>query len=362
MLHKSRELSKKVAVETDSSAAEESEDDGAPPSDINDTKPDGSSVNPWMTAGIRMTKKAKNTSYSRPTELKNADKVECEEETIEVTSTRQRVKEVADLMNNDRLQDTVESGRSGKKRAKKTLHGKHKELESVDKKDKESAGVNIDRLFDKLEGTKAIKTVREMKQMKKGRVEEEEDEEGEEEEEKEALRLRDDTLVAMVTGESQINMSLKRKHTMEDFERADSDGEKEEELTPPDIEENRPEPNNKPVEVKRAKTAAVKKPAGNKKALSLDPNRLITLGGSRFEVLLAEEENSEQEEEESQSLTIAQAFATDDVVGEFSSEKRSVIERDKPTDLNMVLPGWGDWGGEGVIVTKRKKRRSEFIY
>ena len=52
-----------------------------------------------------------------------------------------------------------------------------------------------------------------------------------------------------------------------------------------------------------------------------------------------------------------QAFAADDVVADFSSEKDAMKQRDKPKDIDLTLPGWGDWGGGGLKVSKRKRKR-----
>eukprot|EP00057_Strongylocentrotus_purpuratus_P033258 XP_790749.4 PREDICTED: U3 small nucleolar RNA-associated protein 14 homolog A [Strongylocentrotus purpuratus] len=56
-------------------------------------------------------------------------------------------------------------------------------------------------------------------------------------------------------------------------------------------------------------------------------------------------------------MNIQQAFADDDVVEEFKEEKKARIEKDKPRDIDLTLPGWGDWGGTGVQASKKKKKR-----
>ena len=38
-------------------------------------------------------------------------------------------------------------------------------------------------------------------------------------------------------------------------------------------------------------------------------------------------------------MTIAEAFAQDDVVDEFVAEKKAMEERDKPKDIDLTLPG-----------------------
>lgn len=56
-------------------------------------------------------------------------------------------------------------------------------------------------------------------------------------------------------------------------------------------------------------------------------------------------------------MTLAEAFADDDVVAEFKEEKRRAVEAARPAALDLTLPGWGDWGGAGLKVSKRKKKR-----
>ncbi|XP_044759823.1 U3 small nucleolar RNA-associated protein 14 homolog A [Coccinella septempunctata] len=47
----------------------------------------------------------------------------------------------------------------------------------------------------------------------------------------------------------------------------------------------------------------------------------------------------------------------DDLVQQFAKEKAETIENDKPKDLSLFLPGWGSWGGVGIVPSKRKRRR-----
>ena len=56
-------------------------------------------------------------------------------------------------------------------------------------------------------------------------------------------------------------------------------------------------------------------------------------------------------------MTIAQAFADDDVIEEFRRDKGADIDKNKPKDLDLTLPGWGEWGGAGIEISKRKKKR-----
>lgn len=41
----------------------------------------------------------------------------------------------------------------------------------------------------------------------------------------------------------------------------------------------------------------------------------------------------------------------------FSQEKQEAIDKGKPKDINLSLPGWGDWGGHNIKPNKRKQKR-----
>ena len=54
---------------------------------------------------------------------------------------------------------------------------------------------------------------------------------------------------------------------------------------------------------------------------------------------------------------IEEAFAGDDVIRDFLKEKREAMEASKPKDLDLTLPGWGEWGGMGLKPSAKKRRR-----
>lgn len=63
------------------------------------------------------------------------------------------------------------------------------------------------------------------------------------------------------------------------------------------------------------------------------------------------------DDEEEKHNVISEAFADDDVVEEFRKEKQEEVEKSRPKDIDLTLPGWGNWGGKNVKVSKRKKKR-----
>ncbi|KAL6939154.1 hypothetical protein ACO0RG_002981 [Hanseniaspora osmophila] len=63
---------------------------------------------------------------------------------------------------------------------------------------------------------------------------------------------------------------------------------------------------------------------------------------------------SDSEEFKQQDL-IAEAFAGDDVVSKFEEEKKRVAIDEDDKEVDVTLPGWGDWAGEGMNPRKKRK-------
>ncbi|XP_006995039.1 U3 small nucleolar RNA-associated protein 14 homolog A [Peromyscus maniculatus bairdii] len=68
-------------------------------------------------------------------------------------------------------------------------------------------------------------------------------------------------------------------------------------------------------------------------------------------------EELEDEVERDQKQMIKEAFAGDDVIKEFLKEKREAIQANKPKDLDLTLPGWGEWGGMDLKPSAKKRHR-----
>lgn len=71
----------------------------------------------------------------------------------------------------------------------------------------------------------------------------------------------------------------------------------------------------------------------------------------------ADDALDDEDVEEDQAVTIAEAFADDDVISAFREEKKAQVKQDTPQGTDLFLPGWGAWGGGGIKVDKRKRRR-----
>merc|ERR1712130_382994 len=86
----------------------------------------------------------------------------------------------------------------------------------------------------------------------------------------------------------------------------------------------------------------------------------VPISGSQLPEIIGyneEENNMEEEDEQSQKELIAEAFADDDVVDSFRAEKEALVAASKPKNIDLTLPGWGEWGGGGAVPSKRKRKR-----
>ncbi|XP_039106725.1 U3 small nucleolar RNA-associated protein 14 homolog A isoform X1 [Hyaena hyaena] len=108
-------------------------------------------------------------------------------------------------------------------------------------------------------------------------------------------------------------------------------------------------PNNQPGAPKEKK----------KKEQMIDLQNLLTTKSPSVKSLAVPTtvEELEDEEERDQKQMIKEAFAGDDVIRDFLKEKREAVEASKPKDVDLTLPGWGEWGGMGLKPSTKKKRR-----
>lgn len=58
-----------------------------------------------------------------------------------------------------------------------------------------------------------------------------------------------------------------------------------------------------------------------------------------------------------QRQVIREAFASDNVVADFMKEKLRAEQESKPKVVDLVLPGWGEWGGTGLQPSTKKRKR-----
>uniref|UniRef100_A0A3Q3EC00 UTP14C small subunit processome component n=1 Tax=Hippocampus comes TaxID=109280 RepID=A0A3Q3EC00_HIPCM len=114
------------------------------------------------------------------------------------------------------------------------------------------------------------------------------------------------------------------------------------------------QPDQTPVEPRPSSDQAQKKqPKGItlKDTLTKDANPIL--------VPLAPTAVAAEDSDETLTQTglIQEAFAGDDVISEFMKDKKNQEDADKPSVVDMTLPGWGEWGGAGLKPSRSKRRR-----
>ncbi|XP_062997948.1 U3 small nucleolar RNA-associated protein 14 homolog A [Elgaria multicarinata webbii] len=155
-----------------------------------------------------------------------------------------------------------------------------------------------------------------------------------------------------------LSENLERLRTLEDMEA----------LEPEDIPEEGMVPAGKDAEIKQPTEAEPspqagdsKPPASKKKAkrkLLIDLKAVLADAPHAVRCpLVPAAVEEELETDTDQRQVIREAFASDNVVADFMKEKRRAEEAGKPKAIDLVLPGWGEWGGTGLKPSNKKKRR-----
>ncbi|XP_075369200.1 U3 small nucleolar RNA-associated protein 14 homolog A [Mycteria americana] len=149
-----------------------------------------------------------------------------------------------------------------------------------------------------------------------------------------------------------LSEQLGRVRTMEDVEALASEERVEEQEKPAAA---RAEKRVQQQEKCKAGDTRAKKPPAKKKIISLQ----AVLAGKSQEVQCPSLPVVVEEEEGGfdQRGVITEAFAGDDVVADFRREKRKAEQAAKPQSVNLVLPGWGEWGGTGLKPSTKKIKR-----
>lgn len=120
-----------------------------------------------------------------------------------------------------------------------------------------------------------------------------------------------------------------------------------------DFDETTPE-NNELVYLKRILS---RESTTCQKDVNIDPNKYVKTKTTNLSTAIPDILTEDNEDEPTQREIISEAFEDDDIIEEFNKEKQDEIDRDKPKDIDLSLPGWGSWGGTNIKVNKRKKRR-----
>ncbi|CAH0588948.1 unnamed protein product [Chrysodeixis includens] len=95
---------------------------------------------------------------------------------------------------------------------------------------------------------------------------------------------------------------------------------------------------------------------------NIDPNRFIQVKPKFLNTALSQgnyeyDQLDDDDEQVVPKVNIEEVFEEDDVVASFRQEKEDEINKDKPEEINLALPGWGSWGGKGIKPQRRKRNR-----
>ncbi|XP_060585732.1 uncharacterized protein LOC132741554 [Ruditapes philippinarum] len=393
MLQKSRALTKKVDVESDSEEEQLFPDSGV---SMDNTEVDDGANNPWM---ARPNSGKSGSSYSRPQTV-NANDSEGENEKSEYSRPKEviNVKDNGDDEDDDDDDVLVIDEKEGEEKDNETgdnnkaVSSEEEEVVIMKSKpgvevhdlsslstDKDVCDKTIDEIFDKKEkkknrsrGQRKNKSKNKNLANKKSETEEIKVDQLRENNsdsysdlgnksdnvttKNDENRNNDEDNEESLDEDEQINNeSLSRKRTLEEFEEM-LDNDSGEEIT-----SNKKQKRNKTRKVDGKEEAALDKKTTPKEAF-VDPKKLFTIENRIKQIgsvpnVIETENDDDIDADEQQRLTIAQAFADDDVIAEFSREKDDKIEKAKPKDIDLTLPGWGSWGGEGIKISRRKRKR-----
>ena len=112
------------------------------------------------------------------------------------------------------------------------------------------------------------------------------------------------------------------------------------------------------TEILQSKNAAVKTIGGKLKP-QLDPLKFLKSDKDAVDFITEEEDSSDDDViyDTEQRMNIREAFANDDVIGDFVNDKKEITEKSKPKPVDLTLPGWGEWAGAGLKVSSKKRKR-----
>lgn len=101
-----------------------------------------------------------------------------------------------------------------------------------------------------------------------------------------------------------------------------------------------------------------KPPKINKTSKNVKPERILNSKLADFNSSIPDIISYEDNEEMTDGTgIITEAFEDTDIIEEFAQDKKEEIDKERPKDLDLTLPGWGSWGGKDLAIPKKKKKR-----
>ncbi|XP_041096061.1 U3 small nucleolar RNA-associated protein 14 homolog A-like [Polyodon spathula] len=329
-LEVNKELTRKLVVPSESEDEEPDEEEEVLPGFVNEAQPGTDYANPWMQGKLS----------SDPSELAGEAGGEAEAP-APVGAVEESEEEEEEEEDEALLREFEERRRLRKEQEEDTVPAEEDKEDAGEERCDEVEEEDVSEfnsLFQRLVGNKpktqaAKRAARPPAPQGEGESQEQRKEDREEREEP---ALLDERLTRVQTMEELEN--LEREETLEaEVPEPDST------MTGPGIETEEEKPTSKAGKRKRKKV--------------IDPEEVLTRQAKVIKVPSAPTAIEDEEGDEEQKMIIKEAFASDDVIADFLKDKQKQTEMSKPKDVDLTLPGWGEWGGVGLKPSTKKRRR-----
>ncbi|KAM5145688.1 LOW QUALITY PROTEIN: U3 small nucleolar RNA-associated protein 14 homolog A-like [Mantella aurantiaca] len=333
-LQRNKDLTKKILVLSES---EEEEEEEIVPDFVNDAQVTSEGPNPWMMGKLRSDAKdsgsqeeEEKTQAGTESNIKEEDQDDEEEEEPE-SEEEELLREFEDKRRLRKQQGEQESHNDEPSDKPEPSTGLAQEAE-------ERQVSQFNALFQKL--------------VEQNRTEEEQNKHSSAAELEEPLEGDSEEELEKAEEGPLLMESMERRQTLESMEALSQEEEVEDLPTQLD-QPRKKKPGKQTVQPPDNKQA--------KKSNLIDHNDVLPVKAQKVRTPLLpttveEEEEEAEDEETAQKMIIQEAFAGDDVIKDFLKEKRKAEVAGKPEDINLVLPGWGEWGGTNLKVTQKRRR------
>ncbi|XP_075692716.1 U3 small nucleolar RNA-associated protein 14 homolog A [Rhinoderma darwinii] len=326
-LQKNKELTRKIEVLSEDEEEEKQKEEEIIPDFVNEAQMSLEGPNPWMTGKLRSDAKDSGSQEEEETrveeELVKTNEEE-EEEEEEESEEETLLKEFEDRRRLRKVQVEAE-----------TLNPEPGTLPGSAPEDNTGKVSQFNRLFERLlEQNKKEENV----QKESAAAEEEEAVTADVEEQRRGEEEEEGPLLMEC---------LERNRTMEDLEALQA-----QEPVGEGIRQEEP-----PYE---KTTEKISQPTKKSKLIDYQdilPPKARPVQTPLLPTTVETEEEEVDDSERTQKMIIKEAFAGDDVIGDFLREKRNAVEASTPKDIDLMLPGWGDWGGTNLEVSHKKRRK-----
>ncbi|XP_031725797.1 U3 small nucleolar RNA-associated protein 14 homolog A [Anarrhichthys ocellatus] len=118
-------------------------------------------------------------------------------------------------------------------------------------------------------------------------------------------------------------------------------------------------PPQQPPDTENLPSATQQAGKNKKRKRGIELNEVLTKRTQVIQVPLTPtmEDTEDSDGKLDQRGLIKEAFAGDDVVSDFLKDKRKQEDAGKPKVVDLTLPGWGEWGGTSLKLSRSKRRR-----